>query len=258
MIDAMIGPRRKELVHRVVVGAVNLDAVETGFSGEGSGRSKAGNQVFDFIGRHRPRRPCSRPQRCDRGRRPQTVLPDQLGLCDATAVVDLEDRERSGSTHRLGEPAQAGQVSVMGRAYSLPGASVLFDVSGGGNDDSESAGGTSADEFEFVVGRRPVFMGSIGRQRSDCKTVRHLSPAVESQGRPHNHRPNLRHARAGRPRIETRSLQPVRCDAIIVVHGRSDTRQSAWPQGNGIGSRPFKPNDHSRCDGDPSVRAQNW
>ena len=36
-------------MNRVVVGAVNLDAVETGFSSEGSSLSKACNQVSDLI-----------------------------------------------------------------------------------------------------------------------------------------------------------------------------------------------------------------
>ena len=49
MIGAMIGPGRKKLMNRVVVGAVNLDAVETGLSGERSGLSKAGDQVFDLV-----------------------------------------------------------------------------------------------------------------------------------------------------------------------------------------------------------------
>ena len=49
MIDAMIGPRGKKLMNRVVVGAVNLDAVETGFSGERSSLAKACNQAFNLI-----------------------------------------------------------------------------------------------------------------------------------------------------------------------------------------------------------------
>ena len=49
MIDAMIGPRRKKLMNRVVVGSVNLDAVETGFSSQRSGLSKACNQAFNLI-----------------------------------------------------------------------------------------------------------------------------------------------------------------------------------------------------------------
>src|SRR6201995_6130569 len=98
-------------MNRVVVGSVNLDAVETGFSGEGSSLSKACNQVFDLIGRHRPWRLCPGTQRCNRGRRTQTLLACQLGLCDAATIIYLQDRKTSRSTHRFSEPAETGQVS---------------------------------------------------------------------------------------------------------------------------------------------------
>src|SRR5258708_17135647 len=49
LIDAMIGPRRKKLMDGVVVGSVDLDAVEAGFPREGSSPSKALNQVFNLI-----------------------------------------------------------------------------------------------------------------------------------------------------------------------------------------------------------------
>jgi hypothetical protein len=162
MIIAMIGPRRKKLMNRVVVGAVNLNAVETGFSSQRSSLSKAGNQVFNLIGRHRPWRLCSGTQRCNRRRRAQTLRTYQLGLCDAAPIIDLEDCKTSRSTHRFSEPVETGQVPVMCRTDSLPGAPVLFDVSGGRNDSSESAGSTSPDKFEFVFGSRPIFMGRIG------------------------------------------------------------------------------------------------
>src|SRR6476660_8630611 len=146
-------------MNRIVVGSVDLNAVETGFSSEGSSFSKACNQAFNLIGRHRPWRLCSGTQRCDCRRRAQTLLTDQLGLCDAATVIYLEDRKTSRSTHCLGEPMETGQVSIMCRTYSLPGAPVLFDVSGGRNGGSESAGSTSSDKFEFVFGSRPIFMG---------------------------------------------------------------------------------------------------
>ena len=149
-------------MNRVVVGSVNLDAVETGFSSQRSSLSKACNQAFNLIGRHRPWRLCSRTQRCNRRRRTQTLLADQLGLCDAATVIDLQDRKTSCRTHRFGEPVETGQVSIMCRTYSLPGAPVLCDVSGGRNGSSESAGSTPPDKFEFVFGGRPIFMGSIG------------------------------------------------------------------------------------------------
>src|ERR1700722_4080519 len=154
---------------RVVVGAVNLDAVETGFSSEPSSLSKACNQVFNLIRCHRPWRLCSGTQRCNRRRRTQTLLTDQLGLCDAAPVIYLEGRKTSCSTQRFGEPAESAQASIMCRPDSLPGAPVLLDVSGGRNDSSESAGSTSPDKFEFVFGGRPIFMGRIGCQRSNCK-----------------------------------------------------------------------------------------
>ena len=191
MINAMIGPRRKKLMNRVVVGAVNLDAVETGFSSKRSRLSKACNQVFNLIGRHRPWRLCSGTQRCNRRRRTQTLLTYQLGLCDAATVIYLEDRKTSCSTHRFSEPVETGQVSIMCRTYSLPGAPVLFDVSGGRNGSSESAGSTSPDKFEFVFGSRSIFMGRIGCQRSNDKPICDLSSAVEPERRPNNHRSNL-------------------------------------------------------------------
>src|ERR1700754_2321775 len=118
-------------MNRVVVGSVNLNAVETGLSSEGSGLSKACNQASDLIGGHRPWRPCSGTQRCDRRRGTQALLTYQFGLRDAAAVIYLQDRKPSCGTHRPGEPMEAGLVSIMRRAYSLPGTSVLFDVSGG-------------------------------------------------------------------------------------------------------------------------------
>src|SRR6185312_12591362 len=148
-------------MNRVVVGSVNLDAVETGFSRAGSSISKACDQIFNLIGRHGPRRLCAGTQRCNRRRRTQTLLTCQLGLCDAPAVIYLEDRKTSRSPHRFGEPAETGQMSTMCRTDSLPGATVLFDVSGGRNGRSESAGRTSSDEFEFGIGSRPVFIGRI-------------------------------------------------------------------------------------------------
>jgi hypothetical protein len=166
-------------MNRVVVGSVNLNAVETGFSSERSSLSKACNQAFNLIGRHRPWRLCSGTQRCNGRRRTQTLLTDQLGLCDAATVIYLEDRKTSCRTHGFSEPMETGQVSIMCRTYSLPGAPVLFDVSGGRNGGSESAGGTSPDKFEFVVGSRPVFMGRIGCQRRNRKPICHLSSAVE-------------------------------------------------------------------------------
>src|SRR5215210_6473925 len=104
----------------VVVSSVELDAVETSFSSEGSSRSKAFNQVSDLIRRHRPRRRCSGTQRCNRRRRTQALLTDQLGLCDAATIIDLEDRKTCCGTHRLGEPVETGQVSMMCRTYSQP------------------------------------------------------------------------------------------------------------------------------------------
>ena len=91
------------------------------------------------------------------------MLTDQIWLCDAATVIYLEDREASCSTHGFSEPMETRQVSIMCRTYSLPGAPVLFDVSGRRNGGSESAGGTSSDKFKFIFGSRPVFMGGIGR-----------------------------------------------------------------------------------------------
>ena len=102
MINALIGPRGKELMDCVVVGSVNLNAVETGFSGEGSGLSKACNQVSDLIGCHRPWRLGSGTQRRDRRRRTQRVLAYQVRPCDAATIVYLEDRKTSCGTHRFG------------------------------------------------------------------------------------------------------------------------------------------------------------
>jgi hypothetical protein len=141
---------------------VNLNAVETSFSSEGSSRSKACNQASDLTGRHRPWRLCSGTQRWNGRRRTQTLLTYQLGLCDAATVIYLEDRKTACSTHCFSESMETGQVSIMCRADPLPGAPVLFDVSGGRNGGSESAGGTSSDKFEFVFGNRPIFMGGIG------------------------------------------------------------------------------------------------
>src|ERR1700686_2453535 len=173
-------------MNRVVVGSVNLNAVETGFSSQRSSLSKACNQVFNLIGRHRPWRLCSGTQRCNRRRRTQTLLTNQLGLRDAATVIYLEDRKTSGSTHRFSEPVETGQVSIMCRTYSLPGPPVLFDVSRGRNDSSESAGSTSPDKFEFVFGSRPILMGGIGCERRHRKPICHLLSAVEPERRPNN------------------------------------------------------------------------
>ena len=162
MINTMIGPKRKKLMNRVVVGSVNLNAVETGFSSQRSSLPKACNQVFNLIRCQRPRRLCSRTQRCNRRRRTQTLLTYQLGLRDAATVIYLEDRKTSCGTHCFGEPMETRQVSLMGRTYSLPRAPVLCDVSGGRNGGSESAGSTSSDKFEFAFGSRPILMGGIG------------------------------------------------------------------------------------------------
>ena len=80
-------------MNRVVVGSVDLDAVETGFSSKRSSLSKACNQACNLVGRHRPWRLCSGTQRGDRRRRTQTLLAYQLGLCDAATVIYLEDRK---------------------------------------------------------------------------------------------------------------------------------------------------------------------
>src|SRR3954447_10730345 len=178
-------------MNRVVVSSVNLNAVETSFSSEESSLSKACNQASNLVGRHRPWRLCSGTQRCNCRRRTQALLTYQLGLCDAATVIYLEDRKASGGTHCCSEPMQTGQVPIMCRTYSLPGATVLFDVSGGRNGGSESAGGTSPDKFEFVFGSRPILMGRIGCQRSHRKPIGHLKSAVERQRRPDNHRWNL-------------------------------------------------------------------
>src|SRR5262245_15082625 len=178
-------------MNRVVVGAVNLNAVETGFSSQRSSLAKACNQVFNLIACHRPWRLCSGTQRRHGRRRTHTLLTDQLGLRDAATVIYLKNRKTSCGTLRFSEPAETGQVSLMCRADSLPGASVLRDVGSGGNDGPESAGGTPPDKFEFVFGSCPIFMGRVGCQRSHRKPICHLSSAVEPERRPNNHRSNL-------------------------------------------------------------------
>ena len=178
----------------VMVGSVNLDTVETGFPGEEGGRSKACNQVANLFGRHRPWRFRSGTQRCDRGRRTQTLLTDQVGPCDAATVIYLEDRKTSCSTHRFSEPVETGQVSIMCRTYSLPGAPILFNVSGGRNRGSESAGCASSDKFELAFGSRPILVGRVGCQRSNYKPICDLLPTVESKRRPNNHRSNLQYS----------------------------------------------------------------
>src|ERR1700743_2473707 len=167
----MIGSRRKKLMDRVVVGSVYLTAREPGLASQGRGLSKPCNQASNLICRHRPWRLCSGSQRCDSRRRAQTLLTDQLGLCDAATVIDLQDREAACRTHRFGEAAETGQVSIIQRAYSLPGAPVLLDVSGGRNGGSKSAGGAATDKFEFAFGRRPILMRRIGCQRSHYEPV---------------------------------------------------------------------------------------
>src|SRR4030088_2839837 len=99
-------------MNRVVVAAVNLNAVETSFSSEASSLSKASNQASDVIGRHRPWRLCSGTQRCHRRRRTQTLLTYQLGLCDAAPVIYLQARKTSCGTHCFSEPMQTRQVSI--------------------------------------------------------------------------------------------------------------------------------------------------
>ena len=149
-------------MNRVVVSSVDLDAVETGFSGKRSRLSKASQSGFQPRLTSSPLASCAGTQRCHCRSRTQTLLTYQLGFCDAATVIYLEDRKASCSTHRFGEPAETGQVSIMCRTYSLPGAPVLFDVGGGRNRGSESAGGTSSDKFEFAFGRRPIFVRGIG------------------------------------------------------------------------------------------------
>src|SRR4051812_38952831 len=102
-------------MNRVVIGAMNLDAVETGFSSKGGSLAKACNQICNLIRCHRPWRHCSRPQRCDGGSRPQRPLTNQFGLRDAPTVIYLEDRKTSRGTHGLSKPVQAGQMSIMCR-----------------------------------------------------------------------------------------------------------------------------------------------
>src|SRR4051794_25168117 len=104
-------------------------------------------------------------------------------------------------------------MPLMGGADALPGTSVLCDVSGGRNGGAESAGRTPPDEFEFVVGRRAVFVGSIGRQRGNDKPVCDLSSAVERERSPNNHRSNLRRGRICQNQYATiirASRQPAR------------------------------------------------
>src|SRR3954451_8846674 len=177
-------------MNRVVVSSVDLNAVETSFSSQGSCLSKACNQPSNLVGRHRPRRLCSGTQRCNCRRRTQTLLTYQLRLCDAAAIIYLEDRKTSCSAHCYSESMETRQVSIMCRTYSLPRAPVLFDVSGGRNGGSEPAGSTAPHEFEFVFGSRSIVMGSIGCQRRNDKPVCHPLSAVEPERRPNNHRSN--------------------------------------------------------------------
>ena len=119
------------------------------------------------------------PQR----RRTRTLLTYQLGLWNAATIIYLEDRETSCGTHRFSEPVETRQMSIMCRTDFPPRAPVLFDVSRGRNGSSESAGSTSSDKFEFVFGSRPIFIGRIGCQRSDCKPIYHLSrPLLNLKG----------------------------------------------------------------------------
>jgi hypothetical protein len=129
----MIGTGRKKLMNRVVVGSVDLDAVETGLASQRSSLSEARNQPSNLVGRHFPWRLCSGTQRCNGRRCAQTLLAYQFGLGDAASVVDLEDGKTSCGPHRLREPTETREVSLMCRTYSLPGAAVLFDIGGGGN-----------------------------------------------------------------------------------------------------------------------------
>src|SRR3979490_2336086 len=149
-------------MNRVVVSSVNLNAVETSFSSEGSSLTKACNQASNLIGRHRPWRLCSGAQRSNGRGRTRTRRAYQRGPGDAATVIYLEDRKTSCSTHCFSEPIETRQVSIMCHTYSLPGTPVLFDASGRRNGRSESAGSTSSNKFEFVFGSCPIFMGRIG------------------------------------------------------------------------------------------------
>jgi hypothetical protein len=159
--------------------------------GQGMQPRESSQSGFNLTGRHRPWRLCAGTQRCNRRRRTQTLFTYQLGLRDAATIIYLQDRKTSCSPHCLGETMETGQLSIMCRTYALPGAPFLFDVSGGRNGRSESAGRTPPDEFKFIFGSRPIFMGRIGCQRSHRKPICHLSSAVEPEGRPNNHRSNL-------------------------------------------------------------------
>src|SRR5690348_2869606 len=99
MIVTMIGPRREELMNRVVVGAVDLDAVEAGLSGQRSSLPEVFNQAAHLVARHRPWRLRAGTQRRHGRRSAQGSFADQLGLCDAAAIIDLQDRKTPGSTH---------------------------------------------------------------------------------------------------------------------------------------------------------------
>ena len=136
------------------------DGVVHGLKESSEGRSlpKAFNQVYDFLGRHRPWCLCSRAQLRNRRRRTQTLFTYQFGLSDPSTIIYLKNRQTSCGTHRFSEPLKAGQVSIMCRTDSLPRAPVLFDVSGGRNGRPESAGCTSADKFEFVFRRGPILV----------------------------------------------------------------------------------------------------
>src|SRR5690349_5088526 len=118
-------------------------------------------------------------------------------------------------------------MSIMRRADALPGAPVLFDVSGGGNGRAESAGGTPPDKFEFGLRGRPVFMGRIGGQRRHRKSIGHLKSAVEPERRPDDHRSKPRDI-AVPP--YTASVQLSENANADVENGRpSRSRRHDWP-----------------------------
>src|SRR6185437_6388994 len=116
----------------------------------------------------------------------------------------------------------------MCRTYALPGAPALFNVSGGRNGSSESAGSSSSDKFEFAFGSRPVFVGRVGCQWSNYKPICDLLPTVEPKRRPNNHRSNLQYSSSLATSNGNRSLQ---LDKAFDMP-KSDTRQSSRPQDN--------------------------
>ena len=173
-VGAMVGPVAQESVEQVAVGAMQLDAVESGLDGAGRGVAEglddaANLAQFERARRRRVDEPLvgdeglgSRPDRRRPDRRPAVLLEARVG--DAAAMPKLNDDGPAFGVHGVGDGFPAADLIVRVTARRIRIALRLRRDLGRLSDDQAGRGALGV-IFNGKRTRNQARAGAVSRQR---------------------------------------------------------------------------------------------